>query len=239
MFTRARWSALAAALVLGAALAARTRSADSAPSRPAAPAVISASALKAKLDARQDLTLVFVGTEAFFRERHIPGASVVEYGRLRTAFEAFDRAREIVLYCGCCGDAAEGVSGMAARQLGSMGFLRVSHLEGHYAAWHAAGYPVGGTNPSPPPETAYADDAQKRELEAFASGHARRRAELEAAVGAESDPARRAELSRRLAEADREDEIRGLRLKRRLAVESGNPSKVADIDRILKLKETP
>lgn len=234
-----RWGVLAAILVSAAAWAARKRSAEPAPGPAAAPALVAAAALKAKLDAGRDLLLVFVGTESFFRERHIPGAVCVDYGRLAAAFENVDRRREIVLYCGCCGDAAEGVSGLAARRLLAMGFQRVAHLEGHYAAWHAAGYPAGGTNPPPPPETAYAGEGQKRELEAFSSEQSRRRAELAAAVDGEPDPARRAELRRRLDEADQEDEIRGLRLKRRLADESGNPAKVAEIDRILKLKETP
>ncbi len=239
MSRRIRWGVLAAILLSAAAWAARKRNADPAPPPDALPALVSASALKAKLDARRDLMLVFVGTEAFFRERHIPGAVCVDYGRLRAFFEGVDRQREIVLYCGCCGDAAEGVSGLAVRRLLSMGFGRVSHLEGHYAAWHAAGYPAGGTNPPPPPETAYADEGQKRELEAFSAEQGRRRAELAAAADAEPDPARRAALRQRLDQADREDEIRGLRLKRRLADEAGNPAKVAEIDRILKLKESP
>src|SRR5687768_11203145 len=111
--------------------------APAAPTAPTAPApslpIVTAAQLKARLDAGEDVFLVFVGTESFFQERRIPGARCVEYSQLDSAFGGFERSREIILYCGCCGDAAEGVSGMAVRRLQSLGFQRVSHLEGHYA----------------------------------------------------------------------------------------------------------
>ncbi len=192
--------------------------------------------LRARLDAGGEFLLVFVGTREFFRERRIPGARCIGYSELRSVFEGLDRDREIVLYCGCCGDASGGVSGLALRQLLAMGFRKASHLAGHFAGWQKAGLAVDGTNPEPPLERAYASAAQKQDLEDFVSSHRARRGELEAALRAESDPDRRAELTGRLEAFDREEEIRGLRLKRKLALESGDAAKAADIDRMLEIR---
>lgn len=231
-----------AVLILGAVL---LRKPSASPAAQAPPPLVSpvddaptinADQLRRKLDGREEFLLLFVGTEGFFRERRIPGARCVGYAELPSLAKELPPAREIVVYCGCCSDAAEGVSGMAVKQLRSLGFTRVSHLLGHFEAWRKGGHPVEGANPATPEERAFANETQKQELDAFASESARRRKELLAALDHEKDPARVQTLRRGIEQGDREDEIRGLRLKRRLAVESGDPAKAADIDRLLRLK---
>jgi rhodanese-related sulfurtransferase len=200
---------------------------------------LTARELKAKLDSGADVLLVFVGTSRFFEERRIPGARCVPYPDLRLAFREISRDREIILYCGCCGGASEGVSGLALRQLLDMGFQRSRHLLGHFAAWQQAGYAADGTDPAAPVEHAHANEAQRVELQAFALEVDRRRRELEAARAAETDPLRIAEIDRRLEETGREDERRGLELKRKMALENGDAAKVADIDRVLEARSRP
>lgn len=235
-----RVAAVAGALLLavGALVAVRRAPAVPAPVLPTASESpwIGAAELKSRLETGEDLLLVFVGTEIYFGERRIPGARCVEYGDLAAFAAGLERHRPIVLYCGCCAGAAEGVSGMALRRLRELGFTRVRHLEGHFEAWRRAGYPVEGTRPDPPEERAYADEGQRRQLEAFEAEVARRRGELQRAVEREEDAARSGELRSRLDELDREDEIRGLRLKRRLAEEAGDPAKAAELDRLIRHK---
>lgn len=204
------------------------------------PAACPTARLKARLEAGEPFDLVFVGSREFFEQRRIPGASWVPYPELAESFSRRDRNREVVVYCGCCAGASEGISGAAVRLLRSLGFHRISHLEGHFAAWQSAGFPVEGTNPGTPnPEKAYATLEQKERLERFAALQDSRRRELELALRAEADDDRRRRIFADLQKMDREGEREALNLKRAIAVENGDRSKVEDIDRILATLESP
>jgi rhodanese-related sulfurtransferase len=82
------------------------------------------------------------------REGVIPGAVHAPRGMLEfwvdptspyfhKAFDGVQDGRPMVLFC-----AAGWRSALAARSLMEMGFTEVSHIEGGYTAWKAAGAPV-------------------------------------------------------------------------------------------------
>lgn len=181
---------------------------------------VSASELKRRLDAREDFLLVFVGSAQYFEERRIPGATCVAAAEIVGKLSAF-RDREIILYCGCCAGASDGVSGLAVRQLLEAGFRRVSHLSGHFAAWQGAGYPCEGTNPAASFEQAYANEEQKSRLDRYQAETTKEREDL-------------ARQQKDLDAFDRSKEVEGLRLKRTIAEENGDQAKVAEIDRLLR-----
>ena len=198
---------------------------------------IAAETLKRRLDAGEKFELVFVGNHHVFKERHIPGAYAVPYGELEKHFAPKDRAAEFILYCGCCGGASEGVSGMAVQRLREMGFRNVSHLYGHFAEWQRMGYAVGGANPGAIiTERAYANEKQREELEAFQAEVRARREEILAVQAVEKDPVRRTELDAWIRDVDRMAEIRGFLLKRVHAEANGDAAKIRDIDRLIDLR---
>jgi len=106
------------------------------------PADIGPGALKALLDRGVDPLIVFVGDEATYKAGRIPGAIRVTLEEIPARFEKEPRDRLIAVYCGCCIGSAQGLSGMAVRQLRQMKFTRLLHLDGHLKAWRDQGYPV-------------------------------------------------------------------------------------------------
>lgn len=210
------------------------------PTLPDQPEACSAAQLREMLKSGKPPDLVFVGSRDFFEQRRIPGASCVGYADLAEFFPPESRDRDIVLYCGCCAGSSEGISGAAVRLLQSRGFLRVRHLGGHFAAWQDAGFPVEGTNPGTAnPERAWSTTAQKDRLERFVALQDARRRELDLALRAEPDDERRRRIHADLEWLDREGELGALKLKRAIALENGDRSKVEEIDRMLGRRESP
>ena len=197
---------------------------------------VSAEQLKSRMERERDLLVTFVGTKTYFDERRIPGAICVPYQGLDANFGQMNRSRPIVLYCGCCAGESDGISGNAVRRLVEMGFRNVAHLRGHFAAWQSLGYRCEGTNPGAPVERAYENALQKDELDRFAAETVRRRGELATAIAAERHPARKAEMETRLAETDRESDLKGLELKRRISEENGDVQKVKEIDAMIEAR---
>lgn len=90
------------------------------------------------------------------REGVIPGAVHAPRGMLEfwvdptspyfhKAFEGVQDGRPMVLFC-----AAGWRSALAAKSLMEMGFAEVSHIEGGFSAWKAAGAPVAEKAPARP-----------------------------------------------------------------------------------------
>jgi len=108
---------------------------------------ITPEALKAKLDAKEDLLLVDVRESAEFEHGHIGGAHLVPRGIIEAAADTSypkhypplsgARDQQIVLYC-----ATSGRSAMAAAVLQMMGFKKVLNLAGGYERWQAEGMPL-------------------------------------------------------------------------------------------------
>ncbi len=108
---------------------------------------ITPEALKAKLDAREDLLLVDVREPAEFEHGHIGGAHHVPRGILEAAADTSypkhypplsgARDRQVVVYC-----ATSGRSAMAAAVLQMMGFKKVLNVAGGIARWEAEGMPL-------------------------------------------------------------------------------------------------
>jgi rhodanese-related sulfurtransferase len=94
--------------------------------------------LQAGLKAKR-VTLLHVGAKGEYDTGHIPGALAVPETELFDRTRSLPKRRRIVLYCYC--DKQE-ASRRAAVVLQSLGFRRVSVLEGGYRAWLAAGLPV-------------------------------------------------------------------------------------------------
>jgi rhodanese-related sulfurtransferase len=94
--------------------------------------------LQARLKTRS-VTLLHVGAKGEYETGHIPGALPVAATELIEGTRRLPKRRQIVLYCYCD---EEERSERAAIVLRSLGFLRVSVLEGGYRAWLDAGLPV-------------------------------------------------------------------------------------------------
>ncbi len=83
--------------------------------------------------------LIVIDVSPMYDEGHIPGAInyYVGDGSLDAAIPSLDPLAEYVVYCHT--DAAS-ISG--ANKLIDAGFVHVYRLEGNFAAWVDAGYPV-------------------------------------------------------------------------------------------------
>jgi hypothetical protein len=104
-----------------------------------------------------------------------------------------------------------------------------------------ASAPAASSKPSQEAPTKAAPDPGKelrdrRSVDTFQAEAQRRRQPLVQAVASEGDPQKRRALEQDLLRLDLELEIEGLRLKRQGAVDSGDGSKVADIDKLIALK---
>ena len=78
--------------------------------------------------------------EADYRREHIPDAVNIEPGALDARPERICEIKglPIVIYCYRGG----GTAGRLAKEMRSRGITRFRLLEGHWAAWKAAGYPT-------------------------------------------------------------------------------------------------
>jgi hypothetical protein len=99
--------------------------------------------------------LIGVGPSGMYRRKHIPGsigtgATDRHEGldALRAAADKLPRARQIVLYCGCCPWESCPNIKPAVALLKQMGFTRIKALmipTSFGSDWVDQGYPVGGT----------------------------------------------------------------------------------------------
>jgi rhodanese-related sulfurtransferase len=106
-------------------------------------------ALKALMDANVDMLCVFVGDRRTYEDGHVPGAIHVPVPDLDRRLADVDRNKLVVAICGCCQGKRGGPSEIAVRKLGTLGFKRALHLDGHMYAWKAAGLPVELEDPRP------------------------------------------------------------------------------------------
>ena len=92
---------------------------------------------KKLIDENPDLIIIDVSPK--YAEGHLPGA--VNYylgdGSLDAAIPTLDKSRTYLVYCHVDSVAIQG-----AQKLVDAGFMNVYRLEGNYAAWVDAGYPV-------------------------------------------------------------------------------------------------
>jgi len=98
---------------------------------------VTAAEAKALIDENPDLVVIDVSPA--YALGHLPGA--VNYpvgnGSLDEAIPTLDKNAAYLVYCHSDGPSISG-----AQKLVDAGFRTVYHLEGNYAAWVDAGYPV-------------------------------------------------------------------------------------------------
>ena len=102
---------------------------------------VSAEALKRRLDAGEDLTIIDLRTplEVTATPYAIPGSCWLAAHAIHEHEAEFLRSRDVVLYCASAYDAT---SARVALQLKRKGITRVRPLEGGLAAWMALKFPV-------------------------------------------------------------------------------------------------
>jgi rhodanese-related sulfurtransferase len=95
--------------------------------------------LKDKLGAKEHLVLLDVRSAGEFATAHVPGGRWLSRGRLdlQIEHEAPDKQTEVVLYCRKGKE-----STLSVPTLKSLGYQRVTVLQGGFAAWTEAGFPV-------------------------------------------------------------------------------------------------
>jgi rhodanese-related sulfurtransferase len=81
--------------------------------------------------------LVIIDVSPYYANGHLPNAISIPLSTLDSKIPALDRTKPYLVYCH--GDAPS-IAG--AQKLVDAGFSPVYRLEGNYAAWVAAGYPV-------------------------------------------------------------------------------------------------
>jgi adenylyltransferase/sulfurtransferase len=91
---------------------------------------ISATDLKAKLDAKEDFVLVDVREPFEYDICHIEGSKLIPLGELPSRMSELDSADEIVLHCKMGGRSAS-----ALRLLQEAGFAKLANVEGGIEAW--------------------------------------------------------------------------------------------------------
>ena len=98
---------------------------------------VSAAEAKALIDENPDLIIIDVSPN--YAQGHLPGA--VNYylgdGSLDAAIPTLDKSKTYLVYCHIDSVAIQG-----AQKLVDAGFMNVYRLEGNYAAWIDAGYPI-------------------------------------------------------------------------------------------------
>jgi rhodanese-related sulfurtransferase len=100
---------------------------------------IDLSAMEAKELIDNTPDLVIIDVSPFYAQGHIPG-SINYYlgdGSLDAAIPMLDQSKTYLVYCH-----VDSVSIAGANKLIEAGFKNVYRLEGNYAAWVQAGYPV-------------------------------------------------------------------------------------------------
>jgi rhodanese-related sulfurtransferase len=96
-------------------------------------------AVKARLEAEENFTLVDVREESEWARGHLPGAVHLSKGIIeRDIEERFpDKNAALVLYCG-----GGYRSALSADNLQKMGYTNVSSMDGGWRGWNEAGYPT-------------------------------------------------------------------------------------------------
>jgi rhodanese-related sulfurtransferase len=141
-----------AAFVMAIALAAPAMAqSGSAPTIPKA-ALVQPEELAAQLKAGDKPAILQVGFKKMYDEAHIPGAIYAGPGNsadgiaaLKTAAQSLDKAKPVILYCGCCPWIRCPNVAAAWRTLSEMGFskLKVLYIPDNFGAdWAEKGYPV-------------------------------------------------------------------------------------------------
>ena len=107
---------------------------------------ISPEALKRRLDAGEDVTIIDLRTplDVAATPYAIPGSRWLAADAIDAVEAETLRARELVLYCACPNEAT---SARVALLLRRKGITRVHPLEGGLAAWMALGFPVLAVEP--------------------------------------------------------------------------------------------
>jgi len=141
-------AALVIALTFAAPAAAQSGSAPTIP----ATALVQPEELAASLKAGDKPAILQVGFKKMYDEAHIPGAVYAGPGNnadgiaaLKTAAGSLDKAKPVILYCGCCPWIRCPNVAAAWRTLSEMGFskLKVLYIPDNFGAdWAEKGYPV-------------------------------------------------------------------------------------------------
>jgi rhodanese-related sulfurtransferase len=107
---------------------------------------ISPEALKRRLDAGEDVTIIDLRTplDVAATPYVIPGSRWLAADAIDAVEAEMLRAREVVLYCACPNEAT---SARVALLLKRKGITRVHPLDGGLAAWMALGFPVLAVEP--------------------------------------------------------------------------------------------
>jgi rhodanese-related sulfurtransferase len=93
--------------------------------------------LRAKLHRGDEFKLVMTLSVLSYRAKHIPTS--VHFETVAEAFDALDRAEEIVFYCS---DVHCAASIYAYRLFERRGYMRLRRYAGGIADWEGAGYPL-------------------------------------------------------------------------------------------------
>ena len=125
---------LAIALALGAIVAVGAFAEDSESTK--APS-LSAAALNARREAETAPVVIDVRTSDEYALGHIPGAVNIPFDQVVQRIALIDAPHGVALYCMVGPRARKGESALLA-----VGYEKVFHLEGGFAAWQAAGLPV-------------------------------------------------------------------------------------------------
>ncbi len=98
---------------------------------------ISVSEAKSMIDNNPNLIVIDVSPK--YDEGHLPGAInyYVGDGSLDAAIPNLDKSKDYLVYCH-----VDSASIAGAQKLVDAGFQEVYRMEGNYAAWIAAGYPI-------------------------------------------------------------------------------------------------
>lgn len=136
------------ALAFAAPAAAQSGSAPTIPQS----ALIQPEELAAALKAGDKPAILQVGFKKMFDEAHIPGAIYAGPGNtadgiaaLKSAAQALDKGKPVILYCGCCPWIRCPNVAAAWRTLSELGFtkLKVLYIPDNFGAdWADKGYPV-------------------------------------------------------------------------------------------------
>jgi rhodanese-related sulfurtransferase len=136
------------ALAFAAPAAAQSGSAPTIPKT----ALIQPEELAAALKAGDKPAILQVGFKKMFDEAHIPGAIYAGPGNtadgiaaLKSAAQALDKGKPVILYCGCCPWIRCPNVAAAWRTLSELGFtkLKVLYIPDNFGAdWAEKGYPV-------------------------------------------------------------------------------------------------
>ncbi len=126
-------------ILLGALMANPAFASDAETTQPAQAPSISAAELHQRLEAMAAPVVIDVRTAGEFDSGHIPGALNIPFDQLAERIAKVEAPRGVALYCMIGPRARKGESALLA-----VGYEKVLHLEGGFAAWKAAGLPVEG-----------------------------------------------------------------------------------------------